>query len=707
MIGQVSIRIRACRTGATGDRRRWRSLEKAIHAGARNTPRARDPRQAITTRRGRRDRLAHRLDLLRAKGLLASMAAILADSNSLSMVISPTLDFSRAISSSRSSRSRSFRADAALASARSRHSVSLATETFASLATTSNGSPRNKIPWGVDSGRLWEQTEVVNPLNPWRRPMSLDHRCEEPTAIRSNVGAIFVSLELSRSTWLITSLSPGSGEKMSKYGILAGDLAALLARFSGLKQKAFARTGKSFSIVVIQEAGLDGFWIHRVLQSEGIESYVVDPASIATSRRRRRAKTDRIDGEALVRALLAYKRGEPRVCAIVSAPTPEDEDNRRLCRERKALTAERIQHVNRIKGLLFSQGVSDYEPLRRNRRQRLDELKTGDSRPLPMHLKAQIGRELDRLELLLEQIKAVEAERDALLASAKPTEETSALPAMLVGLKGIGPEFAAVLWSEGLYRIFANRKQVAAYAGLAPTPWQSGTVAHEQGVSKAGNPRLRTTMIQLAWLSQGVSDYEPLRRNRRQRLDELKTGDSRPLPLHLKAQIGRELDRLELLLEQIKAVEAERDALLASAKPTEETSALPAMLVGLKGIGPEFAAVLWSEGLYRIFANRKQVAAYAGLAPTPWQSGTVAHEQGVSKAGNPRLRTTMIQLAWLWLRHQPHSALAQWFKERVKRNGGRLRKTTIVALARKLLVALWKYVNAGVVIEGAVMKVSS
>ena len=398
------------------------------------------------------------------------MAAILADSNSLSMVISPTLDFSRAISSSRSSRSCSFRADAAPASARSRHSVSLATETFASRATTSNGSPRNKIPWGVDSGRLWEQTEVVNPLNPWRRPMSLDHRCEEPTAIRSNVGAIFVSLELSRSTWLITSLSPGSGEKMSKYGILAGDLAALLARFSGLKQKAFARTGKSFSIVVIQEAGLDGFWIHRVLQSEGIESYVVDPASIATSRRRRRAKTDRIDGEALVRALLAYKRGEPRVCAIVSAPTPEDEDNRRLCRERKALTAERIQHVNRIKGLLFSQGVSDYEPLRRNRRQRLDELKTGDSRPLPMHLKAQIGRELDRLELLLEQIKAVEAERDALLASAKPTEETSALPAMLVGLKGIGPEFAAVLWSEGLYRIFANRKQVAAYAGLALRP---------------------------------------------------------------------------------------------------------------------------------------------------------------------------------------------------------------------------------------------
>jgi transposase len=109
------------------------------------------------------------------------------------------------------------------------------------------------------------------------------------------------------------------------------------------------------------------------------------------------------------------------------------------------------------------------------------------------------------------------------------------------------------------------------------------------------------------------------------------------------------------------------------------------MLIDLRGIGAEFAAVVWSEGLCRSFANRRQVAAYGGLAPTPWQSGSVAREQGVSKAGNPRLRTTMIQLAWLWLRHQPNSALAQWFKERVKRNGGRLRKTTIVALARSVL----------------------
>ena len=381
-------------------------------------------------------------------------------------------------------------------------------------------------------------------------------RAEAPTAIQTNLAAIFVSLELSRSIWLITSLAPGGGEKMSKHSVRAGDIASLLARFSELKKKALARTGKSFPIVVIQEAGLDGFWVHRVLQNERIESHVVDPASIATSRRRRRAKTDKIDGEALLRALLAYKRGEPRVCAMVKAPTPEEEDHRRLCRERKVLIAERVGHVNRIKGLLFSQGVFGYEPLRRDRRQRLDELTTGDGRPLPTHLKTQISRELDRLELVLDQIKLAEAERDALLAA----------------------------------------QQTAAPASA-----------------------------------------------------------------------GR-------------------------------------MLLDFKGIGPEFAAALWLEGLFRHFDNRRQLASYAGLAPTPWQSGSVDREQGVSKAGNPRLRTTLIQLAWLWLRHQPRSALALWFKERVNRDGGRMKKTTIVALARKLLVALWKYVTSGVVIEGAVMK---
>src|SRR3954453_24088579 len=220
-------------------------------------------------------------------------------------------------------------------------------------------------------------------------------RPDEHAAVRTDLKAIFVSLELSRLTWVITSLSPGGGEKMSKHAVRSGDIPALLARLSQLQEKARARTGQVFPIIVIQEAGLDGFWIHRVLQTEGIESHVVDPASIATSRRRRRPKTDKIDGDALVRALLAYKRGEPRVCAMVKAPPPEEEDRRRLSRERKVLIAERVRHVNRVKGLLFSQGISCSEPLRRDRRERLNGLQTGAGPLLPDHLKAQVRRELD------------------------------------------------------------------------------------------------------------------------------------------------------------------------------------------------------------------------------------------------------------------------------------------------------------------------
>jgi len=368
------------------------------------------------------------------------------------------------------------------------------------------------------------------------------------------LGAIVVSVELSRKTWLITSLSPGAGEKMSRHSVPGGDMPGFLERLGRLRQKAHARTGQHFPIVVIQEAGLDGFWVHRVLQAEGHESHVVDAASIATSRRLRRIKTDRLDGESLIRALLAFKRGEPRVCSMLRVPSPAEEDRRRIARERKILMQERIQHSNRIKGLLFSQGITGYDPLKRDRRERLEALRTGDGRDLPHHLKRQVERELDRLELLLDQIKAVEGERDAMLAEER--------------------------------------------------------------------------------------------------------------------QSSREV----------------------------------AVLSKVVGVGPEFAAVLWSEGLYRHFDNRRQVAAYAGLAPTPWQSGSIDREQGIGKSGNPRLRATLLEMSWLWLRHQPASALSRWFNTRVAQNGGRFKKVMITALARKLVVALWKYVTAGVVIEGAVVR---
>src|SRR5580704_9818641 len=416
-----------------------------------------------------------------------------------------------------------------------------------------------------------------------------------PAAIQTHFGAIFVSLELSRSTWLVTSLIPGGGGKMSKHGVRAGDVAGLLARFSELRRKGLARTGENYPIVVIQEAGLDAFWIHRVLEQEGIESHVVDAASIAVSRRRRRAKTDRIDGEALLRVLLAFKRGEPRVCSMARAPTPPDEDRRRICRERKTLLVERIQHVNRIKGLLFSQGIGDYEPLRRDRRRALEAVRTGDGRELGAHMKAQIGRELDRLELLLGQIAAVEGERDAMLARQAEAE--------------------AVQGAQG-----------------AP------------------------------------------------------------------ARVLKPMDLNGLGAETVPEAEAAPGVQSAQSAPAHVQK-----LMELNGLGAETVAMLSTEAFYRSFDNRRQLAAFGGLAGTPWKSGSIDREQGVSM-GNHRLRQTMIQLAWLWPIQQPNSELTRWYRERTKGATKLQKKKMVVALARKLLVALWRYVDAGVMIEGAVQK---
>lgn len=371
---------------------------------------------------------------------------------------------------------------------------------------------------------------------------------------RPAVAELYMSLELSPSKWLVTSLLSGSG-RMSKHILRGGDGDALLRLIAGLKAKVQRQAGPTVSVVAIQEAGLDGFSLHRLLEGEGIESWVVDPASVAVSRRMRRPKSDGIDGETLLRTLMAFRRGEPRVCSMVRPPSIEEEDRRRVTRERQRLLRERIEHTNRIKGLLMSQGIRGYNPLGKDRHACLETLSTPEGRPLPPRMKAEIRRELERLDLLARQIKQVEAERDALAVASPKAVETPAV-----------------------------------------------------------------------------------------------------------------------------------------------------LLMNLKGVGPETATRLWLEGLFRTFANRRQLAAYAGLAPTPWLSGRIQREQGISKSGNPRLRTAMVELAWLWLRNQPDSALSRWFIERVRAEGGRKRKLTIVALARKLLVALWRYVTHGEVPKGAVLK---
>jgi transposase len=296
---------------------------------------------------------------------------------------------------------------------------------------------------------------------------------------------------------------------------------------------------------------------------------VVDPASIAVNRRHRRAKTDRIDAEGLLRALMAFARGERQVCSMVRPPTRAAEDARRLTREREVLLAERIRRTNRIKGLLATPGVFGFEPSWQARRVRLEELRTPQNQPLPPRLKAELLRQIERLELIPRQIAEMEAARDAALAAeqAAPARDTEhSTPAAL-------PD----------------------------------------------------------------------------------------------AGVGARLSRL-------------------------------------KGVGPETAAVPRFEAFHRSFGNRREVAAYAGLTPTPWQSGGIDTEQGIAKSGNGRVRRTMVQLAWFWLRHQPQSALSAWYHERVRGGRGRIKRVAIVALARKLLIALWRFVTQGLVPSGAVLK---
>jgi transposase len=393
---------------------------------------------------------------------------------------------------------------------------------------------------------------------------------------------LFVALELSLSSWVVVASAPGESNT-SKHSIAACDGAGLLSLLKRLQARAEQRCRRSVSVVVMQEAGRDGFWVHRLLESNGVCSQVVDPASIAVNRRSRRAKTDRIDAEAMLRTLMAWGRGERQVCAMVRAPTREAEDIRRLSREREALLSERIRHANRIKGLLATQGVFSFEPTLRDRHDRLDAIHTPDGTPLPPRLRTEILRQLDRLELTLQQLAAVEAERDAVLAAER------AVAASVT--RGSDSKAAEGQATPG-----------------APVPGPEGAGAR---------------------------------------------------------------------------------------------------LLRLKGVGPETASVLASELFFRAFTNRREVASYAGLAPSPWQSGGIDNEQGISKAGNARVRKTMGQLAWLWLRHQPDSALSLWYRERVRDGRGRVKRIAIVALARKLLVALWRFVTQGLVPTGATLKIAT
>jgi transposase len=365
--------------------------------------------------------------------------------------------------------------------------------------------------------------------------------------------ALHCALELSKNSWLLAIQYPERSQP-SLYRIKGGDSAGLIAQLLIARDRCAKAIGDAPSIILCYEAGYDAFWLARFLKARGVECLVVDSTSLQVNRRARRAKTDRIDAGMLLRALIRWCRGEQHVWSVVRVPSIEEEDLRRSHRERGRLVHERTSHINRIKGLLFAQGIRGINIKAHFRKLKLDELVTGDGRPLPPWLAAEIAREISRLAVVQEQIAVIDRERDE-----------------------------------------------------APTP-------------------------------------------------------------------------------------------------CKETEKKRILLTHLKGIGPAISAVMSREVYYRQFHNRRQVASFLGLATSPYDSGDLERSQGISRTGRGQVRAMMIQAAWLWTKHQPKSTLTRWFAERTFGQSGRIKRVMIVAVARKLAIALWRYVEQGLVPQGAILE---
>jgi transposase len=368
---------------------------------------------------------------------------------------------------------------------------------------------------------------------------------------------LFVALELSRATWLAATFCPRLGEQISIHSVPGGNAPRLLELIGRLRAKIQAKGVERVRVVSCYEAGYDGFWLHRVLCADGVENQILDAASLPVDRRAKRIKTDNIDAKRLLRAIVGHTLGDPQACRVIHVPSIEEENARRLYRERQRLVRERTGHINRIKALLIGHGIRT--------------------------------------------------------------------------------------------------------AGVQGAKW------------------LRV-------------------------LDELQTGDGRPLPAVLKTEIERQWRRLQLLIEHLREVEAARDEVLKKTPPPDDVCAAKIRaLAKLRGIGGDFATALTREVFYRRFDNRKQVASYFGLTPAPYDSGETRRDQGINKAGNARVRVAAVQMAWMWLRFQPQSELSQWYFRRVGELAGRIRKIMIIALARKLVIALWRYVETGLIPKGAIV----
>jgi transposase len=362
---------------------------------------------------------------------------------------------------------------------------------------------------------------------------------------------LYLALELSQAEWKL-GFTIGLGQAARLKNIKARNLESLKREIEQAKGRfGLAKETRVFSCY---EAGRDGFWLHRYLEANGVSNVVVDSASIEVNRRFRRVKTDRLDVGKLLNMLVRYHQGEPKVWSVVHVPSVAEEDQRQLHRELLALKREQTHHINRMKGVLTSQGV-------------VLEVKSN----------------------FLEEVKVVR------------------------------------LW------------------------------------------------------------------------------DGSCLPPGLQALLVREDERLEFVRAQIHQIEEVRQGILS-------TSQEPAIeqirrLLRLKGIGMNSAWIYVMEFFaWRGFRNRRELGSLSGLTPTPYESGESSRERGISKAGNRPVRAMAIEIAWSWLRNQPDSQLSRWYRQRFAKGGSRIRRIGIVALARKLLIALWRYLEYGVLPEGAQLK---
>lgn len=364
-------------------------------------------------------------------------------------------------------------------------------------------------------------------------------------------GSLYLAFELSQKQWKL-GFTIGIAQRPRIRNIMARDLQALEHEIRTAKKR-FELPGDA-PVLSCYEAGRDGFWIHRYLETYGIQNLVVDPASIEVSRRARRRKTDKLDVNKLLAMLIRYHSGERKVWRVVHVPSRQAEDARQLHRELLSLKTERTRHINRIKGLLISQGVS--VSVKANFPDLLESIRLWDGSRLPEALGMRLQREYQRWFFVNQQIDQLRAQREELL-------KTSQLPSV----------------------------------------------------------------------------------------------------------------------EQVR------------------------QLMRLKGIGVNSAWLFVMEFFsWRAFRNRREVGACAGLTNAPYQSGDTSKDQGIEKAGNRFIRAMAIEIAWSWLRYQPESKLSQWYQQRFGQGNSRLRKIGIVALARKLLIALWRYLETGTVPEGAHFK---